>query len=79
MGGKCAAYFLLLHELRIWYVVDDAFTKDRRRQDGVDFLGVHIFDLCIQDKLVAFGPKVDSDLPTKKNEGEDIAVLGNRC
>ena len=75
----CATYLFLLHKLRIWHIIDDAPANDWGGQNGVYLLGIHVFELSVQDELVAFRPKVDGDFPTKKDEGENITMLRNQC
>jgi hypothetical protein len=68
----------LLHELRVGAVVDDILAEDRRRQDGVDFLGANVADLAVQDEVVALGSDIDGRLLAEKDEGEAVAVLSRR-
>ena len=76
-GSHCAAYLFLLHELCIWDIIDDAFANDGGGQNRVYLLGIYVFELSIQDELVAFGPKIDGHLSTEKDKGEDITILGD--
>lgn len=46
-------YLLLFHKFRIWNIIDDVLAEDRRAQDGVDLFGVDVFELRVQDKLIA--------------------------
>ena len=75
----CATHLFLLHELRIWHIIDDAPANDRGGQNGVYLLGIHVLELSIQDELIAFRTKVDRDFSTKKDEGENIPMLRSRC
>lgn len=71
-------YLLLFHELCVWHIVDDIFSEDWGRQDRVYFLGIDVFDLSIQDELIAFGSKIDSHFPAEEYECIDIAILLRR-
>ena len=44
----------------------------------MDRIGVNIYELSVQDGLVALRSKINSDFPTKQDEGEDIAILGKQ-
>lgn len=68
-------YLFLFHKFGIRTIVDDIFSKAGRGQYGVDFLGVNVLELPVQNELVSLGPKIDCDLPSQKNECEDITVL----
>ena len=68
-------YLLLFHEFGIRDVIHDTFTKDWSSQDRIYLFSIDIFELSVQDELVAFGPKVDRDFPTKKDESENITIL----
>jgi hypothetical protein len=69
------AYLLLLHEFRVGAVVDDVLAKDRGGQRGVDFLGVDVLDLAIENEVVPLGVQTHGHLAAEKDESEDIAVL----
>lgn len=65
----------MLHQLRVGTVVDNISAKDGRGQRTVDFFGIDVLQLAIEDEVVAFGAQADSGLLAEKDEGEDIAVL----
>ncbi len=44
---------LLLHELCVRAVVDDVFAEYGRREGPVDFLGVDVGELAVEDEFVA--------------------------
>jgi hypothetical protein len=69
------AHLLLLHKLRVRAVVDDVLAENRGGQRGVDFLGVDILDLAIENEVVAFSVQTHSHLAAEEDEGEHIAVL----
>lgn len=69
---------LLLHKLGVGAIVDDIGAKDGSGQGAVDFFGVDILELSVQDEVVALGTEADSRLLAEQNEGEDIAVLRTR-
>jgi hypothetical protein len=68
-------HLLLLHELRVRAVVDDILAENGRGEHRVDFLGVDVADLAVQDKVVAPGADVDGRLLAEEDEGEALAVL----
>jgi hypothetical protein len=68
-------HLLLLHKLGIGAVVHDVLAKDGCSEWRVDFLSVDILDLSVQDKVVALGIQTHGHLATKKDKGEDIAIL----
>ena len=70
-----AHYLLLLHKLSIWHVVDDILSENWGRQDRVDFLSIDVFDLSIQDELIAFRSKIDSYFSAQEYECIDITIL----
>jgi hypothetical protein len=70
-----AAHLLLLHELRVWAIVDHIATENRCREIAVDLLGVHILELAIENELVACCAEIYGRLLPKENEGEDVAIL----
>jgi hypothetical protein len=72
---RWTAYLLLLHELRVGTVINDILSEDRGGQDSVDFLGVDVFQLAVQDEIVARGSDVYGCFLAEENEGKDIAIL----
>lgn len=70
-----AAYLLLLHELRVWAIVDDISSEDWGCEAGIDLLSVDILQLSVEDEFVALSTDVDSGLLAKQDESEDVAVL----
>lgn len=75
LAACCVYYLLLFHELGVGAVVDDVATEDGGSQDSIDFFGIDILELAVQDKLVARGTNSDSGLFTKEDKGENIAKL----
>lgn len=76
VSTACWVYYLFLfHKLRIWHIVDDIFSEHWGRQDRVYFLGIDVFDLPVQDELIAFGSKIDCYFSAQKYECIDIAIL----
>ena len=75
MCGFCNSHLLLLHELRVWTIVDDICAKDWCRQRTVDLLSVDILQLAVQDEIVALGAQADSGLLAQEDESEDISIL----
>jgi hypothetical protein len=69
------AHLLLLHELRVWAIVDHVRTENWRGERGIDLLGVHILKFAIKNELVALCPEINSCLLSEENESEDIAIL----
>jgi hypothetical protein len=74
-GTNRSPYLLLLHELGIGAVIDDIATKDRRRQHSIDFLGIDVLELAVENKVVAGGANSDGGLLAEKNKGKDVAKL----
>lgn len=58
-------YLLLFHEFGVGNIVDDVLPKDWCSQDRVYIFRVQILQLPIEYELIAFGPQVDRDLPSK--------------
>lgn len=69
-------HLLLLHQFGIRTVIYNAGTKDRGSEGAVDFLGIGIFQLSVEDEFVALSAKKDGSLSTQKHECEDVAILG---
>lgn len=69
------SYLLLLHELRVGAVVDDALTEDRSGEGAVDLLGVDVLELAIEDKVIALGAKADGGGLSEEDKSKDVAVL----
>ena len=70
----CNANLLLLHQLRVWAVIDHIRAKDRRGQRAVDLFGVDVLEFTIQDEVVSLGTQADGSLLSQQNESKDIAV-----
>lgn len=68
-------YLLLLHQLSIGAIVDDIATKDRGSQNSIDFLGVDVLELAVEDKVVSSRANGDGGPLAKQNKGENIAKL----
>lgn len=66
---------LLLHKLGIGTIVDYVATKNRGCEGGVDFFGIDITKLAIEDELVALGAQVNCGLLAQENESEYVTVL----
>jgi len=73
--ARCVTDLLLLHQLCIWAVIDDASAKDRHGEWLVDLLSVEVGDLAVKDEIIALDAEKDGRLFAEENEGEDIAVL----
>jgi hypothetical protein len=69
---------LLLHELRVWTIIYDIATKDRRCQWTVDFFGVCVLNSTVENKVIAVNTKTGNDFSTEEDKGEDITVLGKK-
>jgi hypothetical protein len=50
-------------------------SKYRGCQGRIDFLGAHIFELSVKDKVIALGTEIDGSLFSQKNERENISIL----
>lgn len=50
----------MLHEFGVGTVVDNIRSEDRCCKLAVDFFGVDVLQLSIEDKLIAFNAKVNS-------------------
>ena len=66
---------LLLHEFRIWHVVNDVFPKNGRGEHWIDLFGVHVLKFPVEDELITLWSKVHRNFSAKKNKREDIAIL----
>ncbi len=66
---------LLFHQLRIRAIVYHALTKYRSCERAIDFLRVDIFQLSVEDELVALLPKTHCRLFPEQNKGKDFAIL----
>jgi hypothetical protein len=55
----------LLHQFGVWTVVDNIGAEDGCCELAVDFFGVDILELSIQDELVSFNSEIDCDLLAK--------------
>lgn len=60
MSYQKEVYLLLLHKFRVGTVVDNIRSEDGCCKLAVDFFGVDVLQLSIEDELVAFNSKVDS-------------------
>lgn len=69
------AHLLLLHQLRIRAVIHHTGTKHWSRKGTVDFLGIDILQLPIQDEFVALQTQADCQFPAQQNKSKDIPVL----
>lgn len=68
-------YLLLFNELGIWAVVHNIRPEDRRGQLAIDFLGIDVLQLSIENELVAIRSEVYGRLLAQENECEDIPML----
>jgi hypothetical protein len=68
-------HLLLLHEFRIGTIIDDVTPKYRGCQGRIDFLGTHIFELSVQDKVIALSTEINGSLLSQKDERENISIL----
>lgn len=72
--------FLLLDELGIGTIVDHIRPEHWSGQGAVHLLRVHVFQLAIENELVALHAQVDGGVASQKHKGEDVAVLDqSRC
>lgn len=71
-------YLLLFHQLRIRTIVDNILAKNGRGKGAVNFLGVDMAELAIEDELVALGANIDGSFLAEQDEGEDVAILESR-
>lgn len=60
MSDQKDIYLLLLHEFGVGTVVDNIRSEDGCCKLAVDFFGVDVLQLSIEDKLIAFNAEVDS-------------------
>lgn len=70
-----SSYLLLLHQLSVGAVVDDVATKDGGSQDSINFFGVDVLELAVENKVVSSGANGDGGPLAKQNKGENIAKL----
>lgn len=68
-------YPLLFHELAVGAVVNNILAEDWGGQDTVNFLGVHILLLAVQDEFVSIRSNIDGRFLSEKHKGEDVAKL----
>jgi hypothetical protein len=69
------AYLFLLHQLGVGAIVDDITAEDGSSQDSVDFLGVDILELSVEDKIVSGRTNSDGGFFAKEDKGEDVTML----
>lgn len=63
LGGQAELdELLLLHELGVGAVVDNIGTEDGSGEGAVDFFGVDILELAVEDEVVALSTETDSCL-----------------
>ena len=60
MSDQKEIYLLLLHKFGVRTVIDNVRSEDGRCKLAVDFFGVDILQLSIEDKLIAFNTEVYS-------------------
>lgn len=53
------SYLLLLHQLGIGTVVNNIRSEDGCCEFAIDFFCIHVFELPIENKLIAFHAKVN--------------------
>lgn len=51
-------YLLLLHKFGIWTVVDNVRSEDGGCKLAVDFLGVDVLQLSIENELISFNAEI---------------------
>lgn len=66
---------LLLHQLRIRTIINDARSKNWRCQRTVYILRIQVLVFSVEYEVVPFDAQIYSGLLSKKNECEDIAIL----
>jgi hypothetical protein len=59
MSDQKELYLLLLHKFRVGTVVDNIRSEDGCCKLAVDFFGVDVLQLSIEDELIAFNTEVD--------------------
>ena len=69
------ADLLLLHQFRVWTIVDNILAEYRRSQRSIDFLRIDILVFRVQDEVVTLCSKTHSSLLAEENERKDITVL----
>lgn len=57
---NCPTDLFLLHQLGVRAVIDHILSKDRCGQDSINFLRVDIFQLAIENEVVALSTQVYS-------------------
>lgn len=60
MSDRKDVYLLLLHEFGVGTVVDNIRSEDGCCKLAVDFFGIDVFQLSIEDELIAFNAEVNS-------------------
>ena len=70
-----STHLFLLHQLRIWTVIHDLFSKDRRGERTVYVLCIDVFELPIENEFVSLHPQTDCRLLPEQDECEDVTVL----
>lgn len=68
-------HLFLLHQLRIWAVIHDLFSKDWRGERTVYVLCTDVFELPIEYEFVSLYPQADCRLLPEQDECEDVTVL----
>lgn len=72
---KILAYLLLLHELGVGAIIDNIAAKDGSSQDSIDFFGVDVLKLAVEDKVVASRPNSNGGALSEEDKGENVAML----
>ena len=50
-------------------------AENRRRQMGIDFFRIDIFELPVEYEIIAFDTEANSRLLSQKNEGKYVSIL----
>lgn len=58
LGDQKESYFLLLHEFGVGTVIDNIRSEDGRCKLAVDFFGVDVLQLAIEDEFIALNAEV---------------------
>lgn len=59
MSDQKEIYLFLLHKFRVGTVVDNIRSEDGCCELAVDFFGIDVLQLSIEDELIAFNTEVD--------------------
>ncbi len=54
----CPTNLLLLHQFRVWAVVDYILSKDWCGKNSINLIRVDILQLAIENEIIALSPQV---------------------